>query len=121
MSHPETPCQINGACFTPELDQVGNCLDIILSSFLSMLFPSQSLVSGAVFHGGRRRHLVFRQQDIGFRMLQKIKRLILDGITGILLSRGAFFKKSIALGVFCSMGYNPIDRAVSFTLNDGNE
>ena len=54
-------------------------------------------------------------------MLQKIKRLILDGITGILLSRGAFFKKSIALGVFCSMGYNPIDRAVSFTLNDGNE
>jgi hypothetical protein len=54
-------------------------------------------------------------------MLQKIKRLILDGITGILLSRGAFFNKSIALGVFCSMGYNPIDREISFTLNEGNE
>lgn len=54
-------------------------------------------------------------------MLQKIKRLIFDGITGILLSRGAFFKKSIALGVFCSIDYNPIDREVSLTLNEGNE
>jgi hypothetical protein len=54
-------------------------------------------------------------------MLQKIKRLSLDGINGILLSRGAFFKKSIALGAFCSMGYNSIDRAVGFTLNERNE